>query len=218
MSDIYFIVFKKCRSLCLVFNSWYSTLSFSLTCDLLLLFSRTTSVVVCLQRLTFPAAPLTLDLLHLTQRTVISCAIGFVSGFPIIYIFSTSKPGEELDWDEEFALQDFLKSELEERNCREKRGGQTDGNHRKVVDNSTGSLGEEKEEEEKADSGGGSEERWMVVDTAGEAEGEGEARATSTPVSALPGVTQPGNGEARGGQGELGNSQLTQHHCNCSVT
>lgn len=132
-------------------------------------------------------------------------------------IFFSSKPGEELDWDEEFALQDFLKSELEERNCREQRGGQTDGNHREVVDKRAGSLGEEKEEKEEVDSGGGSEERWMVVDKAGEAEGEGEGetRATSTPVSALPGAAQPGHGEARGGHGELGNSQFTQHHCNC---
>ena len=27
------------------------------------------------------------------------------------------QPEEDLDWDEEFALQDFLKRELEERNC-----------------------------------------------------------------------------------------------------
>lgn len=120
-----------------------------------------------------------------------------------------------MDWDEEFALQDFLKSELEERNCKEQRGGQTDGNHREVVDKSAGSGGEKKEE---ADGGGGSEERWMVVDTAGEGEaeaegeGEAEARATSTPVSALPGAAQLGHGEARGGQGELGNSQLTPPH------
>lgn len=110
-----------------------------------------------------------------------------------------------MDWDEEFALQDFLKSELEERNCREQRGGQTDGKPREVVDKSAGRLGEEKEEE---DGSGGGEERWMVVDTAGEA--EAEVRGTSTPLSALLEAAQPGHGEARGGQGELGNSQSMQ--------
>lgn len=112
-----------------------------------------------------------------------------------------------MDWDEEFALQDFLKSELEERNCREQRGGQTDGKPREVVDKSAGRLGEEKEEE---DGSGGGEERWMVVDTAGEAEGEAEVRGTSTPLSALLEAAQPGHGEARGSQGELGNSQSMQ--------
>lgn len=115
-----------------------------------------------------------------------------------------------MDWYEEFALQDFLKSELEERNCREQRGGQTDGKPREAVDKSAGRLGEEKEEED--GSGVGGEERWMVVDTAEETEGEAEAdvRGTSTPLSALPEAAQLGHGEARGGQGELGNSQLTQ--------
>lgn len=128
-----------------------------------------------------------------------------------IFFFLTSKPGEELDWDEEFALQDFLKSELEERNCREQRGGQTDGNHREVVDKSAGSHREvEEEKEEKEADGGGSEERWMVVDTAEEA--EGEARATSTPVSGLPAVAQPAHGEARGGHGEYNITATAQ--CN----
>lgn len=123
-----------------------------------------------------------------------------------------------MDWDEEFALQDFLKSELEERNCREQRGGQTDGDHREVADKSAGSLGEVKEEADgDGGGGGGSEERWMVVDTAGEAEGEGETRATSTPVSTLPRAAQPGLGEARGGHGESRNPQLTKPHCSCSV-
>lgn len=101
-----------------------------------------------------------------------------------------------MDWDEEFALQDFLKTELEDRNCREQQGGQTDGNHREVVDKSAGCLTEEKGETDGG--GGGSEERWMVVDKAGEA--EGEARTTSTPLSA-----QPGYGDTREGQGEMEN-------------
>ncbi|KAI4803065.1 hypothetical protein KUCAC02_006623 [Chaenocephalus aceratus] len=78
------------------------------------------------------------------------------------------EPGDDLDWDEEFALQDFLKNELAERNCKEQ-GGRT-------------------ERGEKEDA----EERWTVVDTAG----EGEVRDTSTPVSALSGRTLPRNGAA----------------------
>ncbi|XP_063761368.1 inositol 1,4,5-triphosphate receptor associated 2 isoform X2 [Eleginops maclovinus] len=78
------------------------------------------------------------------------------------------EPGDDLDWDEEFALQDFLKKDLAERNCKEQ-GGRTD-------------RGEEEDGEEK----------WTVVDTAG----EGEVRDTSTPVSALSGKTLPGNGAA----------------------
>lgn len=113
-----------------------------------------------------------------------------------------------MDWDEEFALQDFLKSKLEERNCREQRGGQTDGKPREAVDKSAGRLGEEKEEED--GSGICSEERWMVVDTATEGEAEDEVRDTSTPLSALPEAAQLGHSGAQGGQGELRNSQLTQ--------
>ncbi|XP_033968493.1 inositol 1,4,5-triphosphate receptor associated 2 isoform X6 [Pseudochaenichthys georgianus] len=78
------------------------------------------------------------------------------------------EPGDDLDWDEQFALQDFLKNELAERNCKEQ-GGRT-------------------ERGEKEDA----EERWTVVDTAG----EGEVRDTSTPVSALSGRTLPRNGAA----------------------
>ncbi|XP_032360832.1 inositol 1,4,5-triphosphate receptor associated 2 isoform X1 [Etheostoma spectabile] len=82
------------------------------------------------------------------------------------------EPGEDLDWDEEFALQDFLKNELAERNCREQ-DGRTD-------------RGEEEDGEEK----------WTVVDTAG----EGEVRDTSTPLSAVSGEAQPGHDAAGGGQ------------------
>ncbi|XP_042366917.1 inositol 1,4,5-triphosphate receptor associated 2 isoform X2 [Plectropomus leopardus] len=80
--------------------------------------------------------------------------------------------GDDLDWDEEFALQDFLKNELAERNCREQ-GGRTD-------------RGEEEEGEEK----------WTVVDTAG----EGEVRDTSTPQSAISREAQLGHGAAGEGQ------------------
>lgn len=81
-----------------------------------------------------------------------------------------------MDWDEEFALQDFLKNELAERNCREQ-GGRTD-------------RGEEEDGEEK----------WTVVDTAG----EGVERDTSTPLQALSREAQPGHGAAAEGQGEWG--------------
>lgn len=97
-----------------------------------------------------------------------------------------------MDWDEEFALQDFLKNELEERNCREQGGQTPDGKPAEAVDKLTG-RGEEED----------GEERWMVVDTAG----EGEVRDTSTPLSALPGEARLGHGEALGGQGEWGNGR-----------
>ncbi|XP_041820247.1 inositol 1,4,5-triphosphate receptor associated 2 [Chelmon rostratus] len=94
------------------------------------------------------------------------------------------EPGDDLDWDEEFALQDFLKSELAERNCRE-RDGRTDTRPEDTADKLT-DRGEEEDGEEK----------WMVVDTAG----EGEVRDTSTPLSALSGLAEPGNSAGGGDQ------------------
>ncbi|XP_040030166.2 inositol 1,4,5-triphosphate receptor associated 2 isoform X1 [Gasterosteus aculeatus] len=82
------------------------------------------------------------------------------------------EPGDDLDWDEEFALQDFLKNELAERNCKEQGGRPQRGEDEYV------------------------EEKWTVVDTAG----EGEVRDTSTPLSALSGEAQPGSGAAVGAQ------------------
>ncbi|XP_040886284.1 inositol 1,4,5-triphosphate receptor associated 2 [Toxotes jaculatrix] len=88
------------------------------------------------------------------------------------------EPGDgDLDWDEEFALQDFLKNELAERNCRVP-DGRADSRPEDTVDKLT-DRGEEE-----------GEERWMVVDTPG----EGEVRDTSTPLSALSGDAQPGQG------------------------
>uniref|UniRef100_A0A3Q3W6L8 Lymphoid-restricted membrane protein n=1 Tax=Mola mola TaxID=94237 RepID=A0A3Q3W6L8_MOLML len=81
------------------------------------------------------------------------------------------EPGDDLDWDEEFALQDFLKNELAERNCREQ-GGPTDTRPEETADKLADRGGQED-----------SEEKWMVVDRAGEA----EVRDTSTPLSALSG-------------------------------
>ncbi|XP_061571132.1 inositol 1,4,5-triphosphate receptor associated 2 [Cololabis saira] len=76
------------------------------------------------------------------------------------------EPGEELDWDEEFALQDLLKNELASRNCwvQDRQG---DGRCEEM-DNRLSDRGEE-------DDGG---ERWTVVETAG------EVRDASTPFSA----------------------------------
>lgn len=85
-----------------------------------------------------------------------------------------------MDWDEEFALQDFLKNELAERNCKEQGGRPQRGEDEYV------------------------EEKWTVVDTAG----EGEVRDTSTPLSALSGEAQPGSGAAVGAQGEWGHNDL----------
>lgn len=102
-------------------------------------------------------------------------------------LFSSSfslclKPGEDLDWDEEFALQDFLKRELVERNCKE--GGNQDASPKEAAD-------------KLADRAEDGEEKWMVVEKAGEE----EVRGTSTPLSAHPEEAQAGLGE---GQGECG--------------
>lgn len=92
-----------------------------------------------------------------------------------------------MDWDEEFALQDFLKHELTERNCRD-HAGQTDTRPEETADK----LADRGEEED-------GEEKWMVVDGAG----DGEVRNTSTPVSAQPGEAQLEHGAAaRGDQGK----------------
>lgn len=89
-----------------------------------------------------------------------------------------------MDWDEEFALQDFLKRELVERNCKEQ-GGNQDAS-KETADEIT-DRGDEEDGEEK----------WMVV----EAAGEGEVRDTSTPLSTRPEEAQSGCGE---GEGECG--------------
>lgn len=108
-----------------------------------------------------------------------------------------SQPGDgDLDWDEEFALQDFLKNELAERNCRVQ-DGRTDSMPEDTVDKLTNRGDEEN-----------GEERWMVVDTVA----EGEARDTSTPLSALPGEAQPGQGAEEESQGECGHQNGRNNH------
>ncbi|XP_067438555.1 inositol 1,4,5-triphosphate receptor associated 2 isoform X1 [Thunnus thynnus] len=89
--------------------------------------------------------------------------------------------GDDLDWDEEFALQDFLKNELAERNC-QAQDGRTEGRPEETADK-VKDRGEEEDGEEK----------WMVVDTAA-------VRDTSTPLSTLSGEAQPGRGAVGGGQ------------------
>lgn len=101
-----------------------------------------------------------------------------------------------MDWDEEFALQDFLKNELAERNCREQ-GGQPDSR----PEDTAAKLADRGEEED-------GEEKWMVVDRAG----EGEVRDTSTPLSALSGEVQSGHGGAGGSQGEWGHKGGQNDH------
>ncbi|XP_060933328.1 inositol 1,4,5-triphosphate receptor associated 2 [Limanda limanda] len=87
------------------------------------------------------------------------------------------EPGDgDLDWDEEFALQDFLKNELAEKNCR-MQDGQADGRPEDTGDKVT-----DRGEEEEGD------ERWMVVDTVV----EGEVRDSSTPLSFFSGETRTG--------------------------
>lgn len=104
-----------------------------------------------------------------------------------------------MDWDEEFALQDFLKNELAERNCREQ-GGRTDSRPEE-----TDKLTDRGEEED-------GEEKWTVVDTAG----EGEVRDTSTPLSALSGEVQREHGATGEGKGK-GDITTTSLHLNTSA-
>lgn len=92
-----------------------------------------------------------------------------------------------MDWDEEFALQDFLKNELAERNCKEQ-GGLPNSKPEDTADK----LTERAEVEEEG------EEKWTVVDTAG----EGEVRETSTPLSTRPEEAQPGHRASGNDQGE----------------
>ncbi|CAN9508301.1 unnamed protein product [Ophioblennius macclurei] len=80
------------------------------------------------------------------------------------------EPGDDLDWDEEFALQDFLKNELAERNCQAQDGHRDGGRPEESADK----RGDE-------DDG---EERWTVVDG-------GEVRDTSTPLTAVPDEVKP---------------------------
>ncbi|XP_037837159.1 inositol 1,4,5-triphosphate receptor associated 2 isoform X2 [Kryptolebias marmoratus] len=79
------------------------------------------------------------------------------------------EPGVELDWEEEFSLQDFLKHEEAERNCWAQ-DEQRDCRPEAKSDKLTG-KGEEED----------GEERWTVVDTTG---GD-DARKASTPLSAV---------------------------------
>ncbi|XP_026183102.1 inositol 1,4,5-triphosphate receptor associated 2 [Mastacembelus armatus] len=102
------------------------------------------------------------------------------------------EPEDDLDWDEEFALQDFLKNELAERNCR-LQGGRTEIRPGGITDKLT-DRGEEEE----------GEERWMVVDTGG----EGEVRDTSTPLPALSGEAQPGQGTEEEGDDSAACTEL----------
>ncbi|XP_028279340.1 inositol 1,4,5-triphosphate receptor associated 2 isoform X2 [Parambassis ranga] len=87
------------------------------------------------------------------------------------------EPGEDLDWDEEFAIQDFLKNELEERNCQPQN----------VRPEETADKLQNRAEEDDT------EERWTVVDTAGDGE---VVRDTSTPLSAFSGQVGAGDFQA----------------------
>lgn len=79
-----------------------------------------------------------------------------------------------MDWDEEFAIQDFLKNELEERNCQPQ-------NIR--LEETADKLQNRAEEDD-------TEERWTVVDTACDG---GVLRDTSTPLSAFSGQVVAGD-------------------------
>ncbi|XP_055367580.1 inositol 1,4,5-triphosphate receptor associated 2 isoform X3 [Betta splendens] len=88
------------------------------------------------------------------------------------------EPGDDLYWDEEFALQDFLKNEIAERNCR-LQDGQKESTREESTEKITG-RGDEEEGEEK----------WTVVDGAVEA----DVRDMSTPLSAFSGDAQAEQG------------------------
>ncbi|XP_017158276.1 inositol 1,4,5-triphosphate receptor associated 2 isoform X9 [Poecilia reticulata] len=98
----------------------------------------------------------------------------------------TPAPEEEdepdLDWDEEFALQDFLKNELAEKNCWVQ-DGKRDCSPEEKTDYSL-----ERVEEEDG------QKRWTVVDTAG----EGEVRDASTPLSSVCTDVQPDQSTSEG--------------------
>ncbi|XP_016518894.1 inositol 1,4,5-triphosphate receptor associated 2 isoform X3 [Poecilia formosa] len=99
----------------------------------------------------------------------------------------TPAPEEEepdLDWDEEFALQDFLKNDLAERNC-----WVQDGKRDCSPEEKTDYSPERVEEED-------GEKKWTVVDTVG----EGEVRDTSTPLSSVCTDVQPDQSISEGRQ------------------
>ncbi|XP_072233428.1 inositol 1,4,5-triphosphate receptor associated 2 isoform X2 [Leuresthes tenuis] len=102
------------------------------------------------------------------------------------------EPGEDLDWDEEFALQDFLKSDPAERIWAQ--DGRWDGRAGETADRLT-------------DRGGEEEERWTVVDTAA----GGEVRDASTPLSAVDVEAQTG----QGAEGEGPDSTETEQEVSC---
>ncbi|XP_041834060.1 inositol 1,4,5-triphosphate receptor associated 2 isoform X2 [Melanotaenia boesemani] len=109
---------------------------------------------------------------------------------------SDEEPGDDLDWDEEFALQDFLKSELSERNCwaqNSRRSERPEETADKFTD-----RGEEED----------GEERWMVVETAG----HGEVRDSSTPLFAVSVEAQTEQDIVDGGQDS---SPCTESEVDC---
>lgn len=89
-----------------------------------------------------------------------------------------------MDWDEEFALQDFLKSEISEKYCRIKEG-RVNSKSEETADKLT-DRGEED-----------GEEKWMVVDPAGD--GEGKEKSVPLCMEAAPGkgAVDKGQGEGR---------------------
>lgn len=93
-----------------------------------------------------------------------------------------------MDWDEEFAIQDFLKNEVAERNCQVH-----DGQREERLEETGDKITDRGEEED-------AEERWTVVDSGG----EGDVRDTSTPLSVVTVEAQSGQGTVGEGRGELG--------------
>lgn len=100
-----------------------------------------------------------------------------LSCFLTFFLFQQFFSQPDLDWDEEFALQDFLKNELAVRNSW-------------LQDGKKDYPPERVEEED-------GEKRWTVVDTAG----EGEVRDTSTPLSLICTDVQPDQSTSEGRRG-----------------
>lgn len=99
--------------------------------------------------------------------------------------------GDDLDWDEEFAIQDFLKNELAERNCQVH-----DGQREERLEETGDKITDRGEEED-------AEERWTVVDSGG----EGDVRDTSTPLSVVTVEAQSGQGTVGEGRGSAACSE-----------
>lgn len=115
-----------------------------------------------------------------THRGTLTCSFtsDHVVSLNLVVHLCSLKPGEDLDWEEEFALQDFLKNELAERNC-----GAPERRE------AAASLPDRCDEEE----------TWTVES---EAKEDGGGRDISTPLSAVFLATPTAHPSVEDGRGE----------------